>query len=192
MLAEIARLRALEKQVQAECDRELGLVREKFANQFTIVVDGQQVAIKDRCEQLETAVEDFATEHRETILEAGKKSVDINHGRIGWRNGQRKLVACGTPKAFGETLDLLVAALRRTLKRFTLLFAIGDAQFFNVQLTMNKEAMLIAFERDEISAAELKKVGLAVEEAGEKFYLTVKAQDIASQTAQTPAPAASA
>jgi hypothetical protein len=188
-LSEIGRLQAIEKQIQAECDRELGLVRGKHKERMVVVVDGERMTLADRRTQIEAALEKFATKSRAEILEGGLKSKALNHGTVGWRSSARKLVACegGAPKTLGIVLDTIVDILRKTIGGLKLLFDAGDGRFLDVQITFKKDAMLDAFERKEITKAELRKVGLRVQEPVDTFYVKAKALEVSSQSASPPA-----
>src|SRR5579864_7558221 len=81
LLAELARLDALEKRVQADTAEKVAAITQAAQLRLLIEVgDEGPVPLADWRMQLETAAEKFATKNRDNLLEEGKQSRELNHG----------------------------------------------------------------------------------------------------------------
>lgn len=186
-LEELGRLNAREAAIQAECDREIARVREHHSARMHIQVDRVETTIADRRQLLLNAVEKFAAENRESILEGESKSRELNHGTIGWRAAPRKIepveggAASGNPKI----IDALMIYLRGLLSGFKLL-ASKVVGAIKVQVSFDKRALLkLALDKD-VSAAELRKAGFFLAGGEDALYVNVKTQEVSSLPAAHP------
>jgi hypothetical protein len=190
-LAELADLDATEKQLDAGCVQACTLEREKFSARCVVVRNGRQFKIADRRAEIIEALQAFAEKHRdnEEVFARGEKSTKLNHGEFGFRLGNAKLdpIEGGAPKTYGQALDAIVAKLKASLNRLKLLFAAGDGKYLKVQVVLDRQALLAAAKEKEITAAELKKVGLMFVPGADAFFARPKAKEVTSQSANAPA-----
>jgi phage host-nuclease inhibitor protein Gam len=181
-LAELGRLDALEAKASADCDRLIAQAKERCAAALVVEVDGVEVAIATRRDQLRDGLRVWADANRADLLEDGKKSRKLNHGEIGWRMQRDKLGAVpgGTIAGNATVLDQVIAHLQRACDRFKL-FAAGTLRFIKIQVSFDRTALLSAHARGEVSAKELKAAGYELVAGDDEFYATPAKVDLASQ-----------
>lgn len=188
-LAELADLEATEQEIDAACTQELSLVRARHAAGLQLVIDGRPVKIADRKTELQLALQEFAEKYGEQVFDEGAKSKKLTHGEFGFRLSPAKLepIEGGAPKSFGEKLDAIVHGLQRALGKFKTLFAAGDDKFLKVQIVLDRQALLSAAKRKELTAAELRKVGLQLGGGEDVFFAKPKSREVKSTSAVAPA-----
>lgn len=188
-LAELSWLDSREATVNAACEARCGLLRIEAAGKLRIkAVDdeaGESIAFADRRAVLETAIREYCEAEKETLLESSdKKSLDLTHGKIGWKSTQLTIGpvkgsdAGGVLKVIDKACDLakkIVALLGRVK------FAgvpLGSLIKLNPSLSMT--AIKQAHEQKKLTPATLKKLGLEVHEPTDKFYHDVAKWPVAS------------
>lgn len=184
-LSEIGRLDALEAKLKAECDRELNAVRAKWAGKMIVGVVGRDLQIVDRRAELSAAIEEWAEENKAELLgDRSKKSLDLNHGTIGWRSSAEKLVPLeGAPVTGNEMiLEGIRRCLRKAAEAFRL-FKVGCLQFITFDVHFDKKALLAARQKEQISEKELTTVGFEIAPNEDRFFCKANAAKIESVSA---------
>lgn len=188
LLKEISDLDALEAKIGAECEAKCNAIRADYNAKLYLQIDGEEVSIADRRSALVSALEAFATANRLALLDtSGKKSVDLNHGTIGWRQQPGRLEPVdGLPNAGNpKILDKIHEALCATLKGLHMLgLGLGLASFIKCQISWNRKALLDGLENKQFSKADLKRIGFVAIEGDDKFYASPKKQDLSSHPAR--------
>jgi hypothetical protein len=190
LLAEIARVDAIANTVKARTAEQLAAVALTAGEQLTVELPGIPAPLNfaDWRNALVEAAEKFCDKHREEILEDGRKSRDLTHGRVGWELEKQKLEPLddfdehGNPRIPEETL----AELRQHLNKISEL-----ARFLDVKVTWRKAELVKAFTDQEIGLRELRRAGFipaydSPKERGEDFYLKTFIGEAKSEPAERP------
>jgi len=185
ILRQLGELDAIQARVSADCDARCRSIRADFNGRLFVDVAGERMAIADQRQKLQTELETFCATHRDELLaDSGKKSVELNHGTIGWRSTPRGLAPIEGGDAAGNAtiLDAIVAHLARALEKFELFRkAIGTLRFFTLQVKFDRKALLAAADKNELSAAELKKCGFVVIDGVDQFFAKPRVAELASR-----------
>lgn len=190
LVAEIVRCDALEVQVAARTKNETARLKIDAASSLTVQIEGagEPLTIEDWRARLEEAAEKFAVKHRDELLAEGRKSFDLNHGRVGWRDMPAELepLADFDDKGNQKILKELLKDLREHLRKIAT-FAPDGARFVDVKLSWRKEDLLKAADDGDITLALLKKTGFGLPEKTETFYVKeLPAANVKSQSATKP------
>jgi hypothetical protein len=195
VLAELGRVAALQQHEAALLDAEVAALTAKTAQRLLIELPGRTpdddykgpIPLADWVPALEEVAQKFCDKHRDNILEDGRKSRDLNHGRFGWRDQAAALEPLPDfdEKGNKKLLKDLLGDLRKALKKLAD-FADGGARFVDVELKWRKKELLAAHQDDDLPLSILKKTGFTIREESEKFFLTPAANEVESQSAETP------
>lgn len=188
VMAELARVAALTQHEGAMLDIEVGRLTKESENRLTVEIGDQDpMPMADWIAALEEAAKEFCTEHRESLLDEGRKSRDLNHGRFGWRDSPAGLEPLGDfdDKGNQKLLTSLLADLRKALKNLAD-FADGGARFVDVKLSWRKKELLAAHLDQDLPLSVLKKTGFTICEETENFYITPGENAMQSQSAEKP------
>jgi hypothetical protein len=191
LAAEIARVDALAERIAADAKEEIAAARNRAIERLKIEIEGrkeeQPLNLVDWRAALVAAGEKFCDRNRAALLEDGRKSLDLNHARAGWRDSPAGLEPLPDFDDDGnqKILKALLADLRKDLQKHAD-FADGGARFVDVKLAWRKKELLSAFNDQELSAAVLRKTGFAIRDEEENFYIEPRTGDVASQSAEKP------
>ena len=83
-LAAIAKKQRLSDKLNAELNEKITALKTKF--------DKKLLPLNDQLNDLQSDLKQFAEEHKDDLLEAGKKSIKLASGELGWSAGKDKLV----------------------------------------------------------------------------------------------------
>lgn len=183
-LAVLGDLKNAETKANAELDQALTKVRDEHAGKFKVeLLSGELVPIEDVQKQLVTQIETYCNKHRKKLLTGEKKSVDLNHGVIGWRKAKDAVIdlpMTDDDKAKGllhKCLSVMLAYLGTlTLK----LGKLPISSLVSVKVTWCKGDILKAFDAKQVTAAALAKQGLEVTRGRDEFYCEPKSEKRAS------------
>ena len=188
LMAELSRLEALEQRIAAELKANAAQLTQEAADRLSISLgDEEPMPLADWRSALQAAAEKFCAKNRDALLEEGRKSRDLNHGRFGWRDQPAALEPLPDFPETGndKILKGLLANLRKALAELAD-FADGGARFVDVKVTWRKKELLKAYEDQDLPLAILRKTGFAIREEEEKFFITPAAAGVASQSAEKP------
>jgi hypothetical protein len=183
-LAELGRMDAVEAEIAALVSQSSEKLISENAARLMVEVDGKSIAFADRRKGLETAAETFCKSNRANILEEGRKSRELNHGKFGWRDTKAGLdeLADFDDKGNPELLDDLLELIREFLaeQEDTLDFS----RYVDIKLTWSKTELLADAKKKVIQPRTLARTGFVVRPKGEKFYVEPKSETVESQPTQ--------
>ena len=190
IVAEIARLDALAERVKADTKDEVGELQRRATERLLVPVEGRpegRMPLADRRAELVAAAKTFCDKHRDELLEDGCKSFDVTFGRLGWRDAPPGLEPLPGFDEDGnqKILKELLADLRKALQRLAD-FADGGSRFVDIEVAWRKKELLSAHLDQELPLSILRKTGFTIRDEEEKFYVTPKTNDVASQSAERP------
>lgn len=148
ILGQITAAKAEQNGLRAALDCELTATRQRF--------EGDIDSLGKDIEQKTGLLQQWAEASPEEFP-AGKKSIEFLHGRIGFRTGTPKLKTLA-----GWTWDKVKGVL--------------DAAFVRTKVEADKEALLGAYARGEVSDAVLRTVGISVVQE-EAFFVEPKIEE---------------
>lgn len=151
-LGEIAACTAQLNALRAELDQEITAARQRFEQR----IDALSKQVEEKSGLLQQWAEASPEEFRE-----GRKSVELLHGRIGFRTSTPALKTVA-----GWTFKKVLEVVERA--------------FVRVKEDLDKEGILATYARGELTDAELKRVGLRVVQE-EAFFVEPKLEDTAAQ-----------
>jgi len=149
ILGELAADSAEQARLQAELDAELTTIRKKY--------EGRIDELDKRIEGATGLLQAWAEANPDEF--AGKKSLEMLHGRLGFRTGNPKLKTLS-----GWTWDRVKEALGRTLSGYV-----------RTKIEPDKEGMLAAYQRGELDDRDLREVGVKVVQ-DEAFFIEPKTE----------------
>ncbi len=152
IVGEYAKLDAKLIEKQALLDQKITTLREEAADELN--------ELKGAKKELLTNIQLFAETNREKYF-SKKKSLDMQHGEIGFRIGTPKLT--GIPRK-GEKLDKLVDYLRQYMP-----------DFLRIKTEINKELIIADREKEE-TQTHLKVQGLKITRS-ETFFIELKKEE---------------
>jgi phage host-nuclease inhibitor protein Gam len=82
-LHELGWIRARREVLAAEAEAEIAALKERLAERLACEIEGETVSLAERADQLERALAVWAERQLSRHLPAGRKSLDLAHGRIG-------------------------------------------------------------------------------------------------------------
>lgn len=178
-------LDARKAKVDAELDQALARVRDSFADKYKID-DGQGnlVPMADVYLKAYEALRDWAEPNRDEILgDSGKKSIDLPHGTFGWKKDRdsvdeikleedeaKQLQDKGLLAKCFKSVVALVGTLTAKLGKLPI------SNFINIKCTWDKSSILDAFNKGNVTAAQLEKQGLAVSRGIDQFFAKPKSE----------------
>lgn len=180
-LAVLGDLDATVAKANADLDQALSLVRDQYANRFTqkMPESGDMVPIAELREQLVGHIKHYCEKHRKQLLVEDKKSVELNHGKVGWRKQPDSIELLKLDEETkGKTLlakckqALLSALGLLTLKLGKLAFA----EYVNVKVEYRKDHVLKALDDKQVTTAALLKQGIVVHRGSDEFYCEPKSE----------------
>jgi phage host-nuclease inhibitor protein Gam len=187
-LAELGRLAALEKGLSAKCDQRCSEIREQFQQKMIVELDGEDVPLHVARQQLETAIEFYANQHREQLLAGLRtKSRRFTHGTIGWqfqRAGLKCVDATGPKAWLSELAAKLLPQLHKLLAKCCILPDVPFESFVDLELSWSKKRILDAYASEKLKAAQLKKLGWKLIPGREQFKIEPAESDVQSFAAQ--------
>lgn len=151
ILGEIAAATAIRAGLSAIMNEDLTKIRQEF--------EGKIDELSTEIEQKSGLLQQWAEASPEEF-EAGKKSIDFLHGRVGFRTGTPKLKTLA-----GWTWDRVKGVL--------------DAAFIRTKSEPDKEALLGSYARGELTDATLRTVGVKVVQE-ESFFVEPKTEEAAA------------
>ena len=180
-LREWAWINATETAINARADKRVAAERQAAAEKMQLLIGAEHVPFADRRKALIAAIEEFVTPNREALIEEGKKSRELNHGTIGFRQRKATLAAVegGEPAGNAKILDGIIRFCLAALEKFTL-FSAGCIHFVTIQCKFDRTAILKAAQAKQVTAAELRRVGFTVRPAEDEFFAEPKALAVSS------------
>jgi phage host-nuclease inhibitor protein Gam len=82
-LHELGWIRARRETLNAEAEAEIAALKQRLAERMSCEIEGETVSLAERAEQLERALAHWAERQLPRQLPAGRKSLELAHGRIG-------------------------------------------------------------------------------------------------------------
>jgi len=183
VLAELGRMERVQKRTAAWLEAKVATLTTAAAADLVVTFEGEAspLSFADWTVKLEEAAQKYADKHRSEILDDGRKSRKLNHGKFGWKESGELLEAledftdAGNPKI----LDGLLKLLRQSLLKLAD-FVTGGARFVEVKLSWRKKDLLKAYQDQDIGLPVLRKAGFEVQESVDEFYLKSEAGDVES------------
>lgn len=170
-LLDLAQLAAVEASLEADCAVECARIKDRFQALMVVRDAAGQASFADRRAELEGLIIDYCAEHRAELLPAGRKSLELTHGVVGWRLGKASVRVEGGP-AWSKLVDGLVAAVRKALGKLAGLVATAKAdEFFTVAVNPDKRAILAAYDAGTLKPRRCAQLGLQILPAEERFYI---------------------
>lgn len=153
LLRQYAEMDAKQVEKQAQLDQEIIVLREQSAADLNELIEGKK--------ELLIGIQLFAETNRDKHF-SDKKSVDMQHGIIGFRTGTPKL--SGVPRK-GEKLDKTLAY-----------FNSYAPDYVRTKVELNKELIIADREKDELKT-HLRTQSLKITQA-ETFFIELKKEEI--------------
>lgn len=146
--------------------------------------------IADYIAERETDLEEFATSMRSEIFEDDKKTLELNHGQIGFRLSNPSVELLPPAKgvkesAWQKTKAKVVVALLKALSTMRLGIKGLNSRLISVKVEPNRSNALAAYKIEEVTDAQLAKIGLMYNAPVDRFFYDAKAESIASHPSET-------
>jgi phage host-nuclease inhibitor protein Gam len=151
LLGEIAGDTAALNALKAELDSELTAVRQQF--------EGRIDHLAKQIEQKSGLLQQWAEGSPEEF--AGRKSLDLLHGRVGFRTGNPKLKTLA-----GWTWERVLGAIREA--------------FVRVKREVDKEGLIAAYAEGKLGDSDLRSIGVRVVQ-DEAFFIEPKLEEPAGR-----------
>lgn len=178
-LAVLGDLDATVNAAGAELDQALARVRDEFSPRFFMLVNGQEVPIKELRENLVMLIQRYCVKHRKELLPGDKKSAQLSHGTIGFRKAKDKVEDLPQEDELKDK-GLLARCLKAVASvADTLTLKLGKVlltSLVKVAVTWNKSEILKAFNEGKVTASQLEKQGLEVIRGEDEFYCEPKSE----------------
>lgn len=185
-LREMGWMAAAQKKFKAALDSRVSTETDAYLARLVIFVDGSPVTFKDRLEAIELEAEKFCREHRKNLLDGQGKSRELNHGTFGWRKKAAAVVALDRPgPGPGKWFDKLVALLEKVWRKLPGLPG-RSAAWMSPKPAVNRTKLKEAFEKDQVTSAELKQMGFRYVPESDEFFLTASSQELDSTSTEPP------
>lgn len=151
-----------------EANGRIEVIKREAQDAAVTKVDGLlTVAIPERIEQLKAACVEYCTANKAVLIPDPTKikSRKFTHGEIGFRKVPKSIAddAEAVEKRDG-LLKRLITVVINALKRFKLLdgVKVKADRLYTIGVSVNRTAVLEAFEKGEITAEQLNELGLKV------------------------------
>jgi uncharacterized protein with ATP-grasp and redox domains len=181
VLAELGRLERLESTAQTELQAKIAELTAEVALVVELEGSDEPVSFADWRAKLEDAAKKFANKRREEILDEGRKSRELNHGKFGWKDSKAGLEPLADFESDGnpKILDGILVDIRKSMQKLAD-FVQGGARFVECKLSWRKTDLFKAFKDQDITLSVLKKAGFEPREVTEEFYLKPEAKKVES------------
>lgn len=167
-LREIAWCAAVTAAIEAKGNQLIADIQTAIKVAATYEQGGERVPVSDRRAALEAEVLRWAEENRATLCPGRKKSVDLTHGRLRWRDGKDSVkrsegVEAKEAKALiaelliDEQITIEAGPLIACLQR--IVDAVGFAGVISVGVDVNKTAATAAFKLKQVTSEQLDQIG---------------------------------
>lgn len=182
-LAALAELNAKETKINATLNHKLAEVRESYKDKFKVPVDGGEAELQDVRSTIVSAITTYCEEHRDQLLVDGKKSIELTHGKIGWRKGKDEVAELPQTEAEAAkgvlvyVLGVCQTALHGLKKIFTKLPLLD---VIRIDIKWDKQQLLKRFDDKQITDSQLTKAGLSITRGVDKFYCEPKTEAVTS------------
>jgi hypothetical protein len=179
-LAELGELDAATARANAELDQALAEVRTEHDQLFKVKMkSGDLVPIVEVRQVLVQKIERYCDKNRKLLLPDDKKSVELNHGVVGYRK-QRDKVEDLPQDDEDKAKGLLSKCLKAVVDAATMVTVkLGKclvSDLVTVYVAWNKPYVLKAFNEGRLTAAQLKKQGLEVVRGADNFFCEPKSE----------------
>lgn len=181
-LRELGELQGRERQLQVDCDREVAAIKARYQGLMTCAVNGCQQPIPERRAALEKQIEEYCSAHRSEILEGKAKSVELTHGKISWRKSP-STVAELEGGTWSKHIAAVMEAVTTAMKRVKVISSVAAASIMRVKIDVDKKAALQLYTTAQLSTAQLRRLGLAVQEGDEKISIEPAAVNVENHAA---------
>ena len=183
-LRELGEMDRIEAAAVARCNQAIEPIRLECEGRLYREVDGVSVKFADRRVALQQDLEAFAVSNRKTLFDE-KKSIDLNHGTIGFRLSKPSIEVVeadeeGQASVWNGVKERIVKALIKALCALRLGVGKVSAALINVSVAPNKTAALARLKAQEVTEAQLEKIGLRYVPAEDRFFCEPKAELIGS------------
>lgn len=167
-LREVAWCAAVTAAVTGRANELIGQIQDAAKLAASYTQGNESVPVAERRQQIEAELMRWADDNRATLCPRRKKSVDLTHGRIRWRDGKDSVrraegVEAKEAKSLIAELPIaeeisiepgpLVALLQRVVD------AVGFAGAITVGVDVNKTAATAAYKLKQITAEQLDQIG---------------------------------
>ncbi len=153
LIADYAMADAKAAEINAVLDQQITEIREKAAPELN--------ELEEKKKSLMTQIQVFAETNREKYF-SEKKSLEMQHGMIGFRLGTPKVK--GMPRK-GEKMEALLGFFRSFLPNY-----------IRTQEEINKELLIADREKDEVKT-KIKMQGLEIVQT-ETFFIELKKEEV--------------
>lgn len=181
-LRELGEIQGKERQLQADCDREVAAVKSRYQSLMTCAVNGCQQPISERRAALERQIEEFCSARRDELLEGSAKSLQLTHGKIGWRKSPATVVEL-EGGSWAKHIAAAMEAVTTALKRVKLIGSVAAAALLRIKIDLDKKSALQLYTTAQLTAAQLKRLGLAVQDGEEKISIEPAAVNVENHAA---------
>jgi hypothetical protein len=172
--AEIVRCDAFEKCEGSQLKDDIARITREAEGRLEVALPGAQepIGLADWRAELLKAAEKYVRKRRQELLEDGRKSLDLNHARAGFRDDPPALAPLpdfdedGNDKILKQLLKDLRLHLQETAD-----FTDGAAGFVEIKVSWRKRELLKAYSDQLLKLPVLKKTGFTVTEESEEFYV---------------------
>lgn len=155
LMSELKDLSIRRDTLQAQCDAKIKPVQNAFDKK--IVPINEQIGIK------EAALEKLATDHRDDLFAAEKKSLDVPFGSFGFKDGIESLV-------FDLEEKSIIASIQKSAKKFI-------DSWINTKESVAKTAVKKAVTDGVVKKEFIQKLGMDMK-AEEKFWYKIGTQKL--------------
>lgn len=139
----------------------------------------EDLEIVDHVKALEAAIEDYAKENRDKLLEKGKKSREFTHGKIAWvsvREGIEYVKGCDSKSAI-KKLESTTQILAKFLKLMASVFFVGKLPLSLIcepKITLSTKKALEAYQQKKLTKRDLRNFDMKVVGGGKAERFEVK------------------
>lgn len=186
-LREIGELKGRGAELQQRCDRAVAVVLDHWAQRMTVRVDGADVPFGDRIRELEADLEAFVLRNVAALFEAGKKSIDLNHGTLGVRPSQPAVIpleGMTESQALEKLSGAFMTRIRKLLTSARLGFGKANDSVLRLKAEINRSGILARYRERAITDQQLAKAGLRIRPATDVFFYEATEQEVEHQSAE--------
>lgn len=183
-LRELAKIDDQEHAAATEHRLHVEALTRQFQQRLVIQRDGKEVSIADWRNEVRRAAQLFCSVHKVDLLPKDAKSVQLMHGRVGWKKQPDTLqpVNVERPKGNQALLDKILAKLVEAVGALTFFKKSRVIDCYKFLPSVDKAAVLKFLKSKQLSVAEVKNIGFVLQEGSDDFFIEPKAAQLESQT----------
>jgi len=181
-LAELSAIDTRKRKLAAELKKSIEHAKNGCEALQLVKVGRSTVSFSDRSKELQAAVEAYCNAHRDELLEAGKKSLELTHATISWRQLPKSIgfvdgvdEAAVLAKFEQRSLSKIVRACLATIAWIST----NLGQFLSVSFSLDKKRILQGVTDGTITDEDLAEAGLVISGGDDKFGLKLSEYSVA-------------